>query len=496
MTSTGELVDRVNALVAAGQADEAVAIMQEEARGGPRAAIAHEWLGVHFTPSDAFAASQHFGEATRLAPEWGMAWVNLGIAQERRGARREALDAYDEALSWAQGPPLETARARRAELEAYLRAHGTACDPFAMAIVAAARKTQPALAELEIWLDDVGRTQRLEPFAAICTTLTDGRRRVHAITVESLMHGTMARVVTGDGARRDAWSRDQHAAAAAGAALAESFEAVRAARPSALDVAIDVLELLARELPSVPPWQLDADIYARGANGQVRVANRAVRVEVTAEQLAIAPLEVELAAPVVREDAAILDSVRAATAAHAAFVARPLGVQQIAPRIAATLRELGVPEHACVPAYRMGPGPALAVFRYEDVELLMIIEEPDGLHSRIGGGVYVAATLAELEQQMPSILQAVVALVQRPLTTALDVDRCYVVTAPFRGLAAGARVKVVAYSVDHGDVNWFVTLVDRDDPTRTIALSTVDESSGADVLAYPERYLRRVPATT
>ncbi len=82
--------------------DRAIAILQEEIRRHPSQAELHFRLGVVTTLQDNWAqADQHFLEATKLAPDYVLAWHNHGQCLMKLEKFPEAVTAFEEAVRLA-----------------------------------------------------------------------------------------------------------------------------------------------------------------------------------------------------------------------------------------------------------------------------------------------------------------------------------------------------------------------------------------------------------
>jgi hypothetical protein len=96
------LVDLCRALLDAGRDDDALATMRAELdnTNADVAAHARNWLGWYFTyRKPAFElAFDHCREASKLAPSWGTAWLNLAYAEDRLGRASDAYEHYRKAL--------------------------------------------------------------------------------------------------------------------------------------------------------------------------------------------------------------------------------------------------------------------------------------------------------------------------------------------------------------------------------------------------------------
>ena len=443
--------------------------MLVEAEGGPRAADAHEWLGRHFAGDDDFRAKLHFSEAARLAPERCSAWQALAEVLERGPHPREALAAWDTALETSSDAQREEIRRRRATLEARVRQTRTPLDAVAERIGATS-------------VDAMGRTQRHEPFVAARVN-----RRVHAFVALSLMHGWVVRIAAQDGLV-EVWEKDADVIATASALIAKSFH--DDLRP--FDVARRVLEVLRRDLPD-RVWHLDTKLLWI-TDGSVHVVVRAaapnvIHVSVEPKEADGIPEALACATDdeLVALETRLVAAVREAATVNDAYRVRPLGVRNVAPRLAAALRSAGISPRSCVPAYRFGPGPAIALFMHEDVDLVMLQESRDGLVITIRGTTLVARSYSEFERDLPALVLSARKVVSVPLDPGIALGRCYEVVEAFADLAAGERVKVISSSWDHGDEHWFVTLAMLASPTRSVSL-------GEEILAAPSRFLRRIPS--
>jgi tetratricopeptide (TPR) repeat protein len=96
------LVDLCHALLDAGRDDDALATVRAElgSANADVAAHAHNWLGWYFTyrkPSFELAFD-HCREASKIAPSWGTAWLNLAYAEDRLGRAADAYEHYKKAL--------------------------------------------------------------------------------------------------------------------------------------------------------------------------------------------------------------------------------------------------------------------------------------------------------------------------------------------------------------------------------------------------------------
>jgi uncharacterized protein YqcC (DUF446 family) len=121
------LSNLADTLVALGREDEAIATLERMGAEGPLAAPAHNWLAWYFMGKKELArAAKHGRAATRLAPDFGLAWGTLGVILELLGDEEEAYRAYFEGLAAAGMKNPGAARQRVQLLENALRARGKA----------------------------------------------------------------------------------------------------------------------------------------------------------------------------------------------------------------------------------------------------------------------------------------------------------------------------------------------------------------------------------
>ncbi|MFT3840454.1 MAG: hypothetical protein QM723_25925 [Myxococcaceae bacterium] len=96
------LANCCEALVAAGRAEEAVALAEHESKSAEyrRAAGAHNWLGWHWKakPETNDAAIEHLKKAISLWPVWALPHANLGHALEAAQKSDEAYEQHGLAL--------------------------------------------------------------------------------------------------------------------------------------------------------------------------------------------------------------------------------------------------------------------------------------------------------------------------------------------------------------------------------------------------------------
>src|SRR3569623_642355 len=91
-----------DALVAQGRTHEAVAaLVKLTGASDDVAGRAHNWLGWYFQTAhlDLTRALSHLEHATRLAPRWGVAWLNLATALGATGDLQRAASAYGPAIA-------------------------------------------------------------------------------------------------------------------------------------------------------------------------------------------------------------------------------------------------------------------------------------------------------------------------------------------------------------------------------------------------------------
>jgi Flp pilus assembly protein TadD len=105
------LANLADTLVVPGRVDEAFAVVSAESETLNLAAGAHNWLGWHYmtTKCDLARARDHLHEATRRAPEWNVAWLNLARACEAMGdepGARAAKERLRRSLTGSARAPL------------------------------------------------------------------------------------------------------------------------------------------------------------------------------------------------------------------------------------------------------------------------------------------------------------------------------------------------------------------------------------------------------
>lgn len=111
------LTDLADALLEAGREDEAIARMEEAARG-PSAA-ANNWLGWYFSRRklDVPRALAHLDKATTLGGWYGPAHLNRGALLDRLGRADDAYEAYERALMSEDTHDRPFVHTRRAAIE-------------------------------------------------------------------------------------------------------------------------------------------------------------------------------------------------------------------------------------------------------------------------------------------------------------------------------------------------------------------------------------------
>src|SRR3569623_1492706 len=121
-----------DALVAQGRTHEAVAaLVKLSGASDDVAGRAHNWLGWYFQTAhlDLTRALSHLEHATRLAPRWGVAWLNLAKALDATGDLQRAASAYGTAIDFGDASDDAFARDRRLQLEMALLLRGERPPP-------------------------------------------------------------------------------------------------------------------------------------------------------------------------------------------------------------------------------------------------------------------------------------------------------------------------------------------------------------------------------
>ena len=131
-----------DALLAQGRADDAVAELDKLSRGDDAlAGRANNWLGWYFLTKeiDLVRAISYLERATHIAPQWGVAWLNLAKAHDAAGELQRAAAAYGTAIEHGDSHDDAHARDRRLQLEMALLLRGETPPPAPQSAVADSR---------------------------------------------------------------------------------------------------------------------------------------------------------------------------------------------------------------------------------------------------------------------------------------------------------------------------------------------------------------------
>lgn len=496
-----------NALVAAGRGDAAIARLESAADSGE----ARNWLGWYFTHErpELSRAIEHLREATRLRPDWGIAWQNLAKALDLDGQSLEAFSAYGRAVVCGDAYDDAQARARRVQLELLLRERGQEVPEAPAVVRADSAAVGVMLAAAASVAPDSGHaflirsSTRAAPFAGIATVV-EGRALGHAVVFDT-GERRVATVLQRDDplAFRSVPAGDPQRAAA----LLRDWLAQGGADPYALtplDAAVPLFDRLVRDLPQ--SWQLsiDAERPARVAITEIAEA-AAVRVTVRAragggvyvglfpEAMAARAEELEAPAPprMLELLPEIVAATRRAVEARDAFAARPTSAREVARGIAqavASVRKAGWREPVIKDGY---PHDWSRAELYHDarVQAVVVVEEGVGAtRITVGERDWSIASGAELTPRLPEIVATVRERLAALHIRDMNQGERFRVLAPFLTLERDDVVELADRIYDSAAGH---TYLFRQSGGSYVALCDTGRSD-AEILGCIERYLEPV----